>query len=146
MSNPLMINRIFNCPYCERMHHDINGTYGIRAFKNDSKLLSITCDCNKKFSMTYNSKGEAVSMETVKIIKHKRKRGFVRVDFETKQKIMEMFLRVDLYEDETIIDNSTPHISKTLGLSISLINSVIEEHYQLRKNINKIEVEYEVIK
>ena len=53
----------FNCPYCGKHYADDKDIYLNRCNRNKSGFTTINCDCGKKFGMTYNYKGDAVSFK-----------------------------------------------------------------------------------
>jgi transcription elongation factor Elf1 len=55
-------NIAFKCPHCEHPYTDADDVYLKRCNKNKSGYTTIRCkSCGKRFNMTYNMQGDAVS-------------------------------------------------------------------------------------
>ena len=55
----------FKCPHCEKEHDDRDDKYLNKCNKNKSGITIITCDgCKRKFGMTYDITGQAVSFDS----------------------------------------------------------------------------------
>lgn len=53
----------FKCPHCKKEYDDRDDKYVDRCNKNKSGYTKIKCQCGKRFGMTYNITGQAVSYE-----------------------------------------------------------------------------------
>lgn len=51
----------FECPHCKKQYSDADDKYVERCNKTKNGVISINCDCGKKFYMTYSYMGNAVS-------------------------------------------------------------------------------------
>lgn len=51
----------FTCPYCEKKYFDCDDKYLKRCIKNKSNATRITCECKRKFYVTYDFRGDIVS-------------------------------------------------------------------------------------
>ena len=130
----------FNCPNCNQKYNDIDGEYKERCKRNFTNVVSISCDCDKRFFIKFKLNGDIVAFGKKK--RHCKASYRKENTPENTKKILELFFRTELDFYEEVVDNSSPYIAKKLGLNISTVNKAINNHFKIKN----IEVEYEVIK
>lgn len=59
-------NIAFKCPYCNLDYWDIFDRFLNKCNKNKNYITKIKCECGKRFGMTYNYMGDAVSFKLIK--------------------------------------------------------------------------------